>query len=513
MNIFDNITNTVKGVMQDMGLINTIRKLEDVRDIPLNNDWYARISDWNSLYAGHLDSIHNVTSTSIAGTKTRSMLSLNMPKAMAEEMAKLIFNEDSRITVDNEQLNEYLENVFRSNRFTKNFREHLERMFSLGGMAIKPYYDTALDKISISFYTADNFIPLSWDNRKITEAMFIAKSREGKDRYTHIEIHKWTPNHDYSITHRLFVSDEHTVGELGKEIPINTLYEDLQEKVEMRNIYEPLFVYVKPAIANNLDADNPLGISIYANAMDTLKSLDTAFDSYNREFRLGKRRIIVPASAIRNVIDPNDGSMRRYFDINDEAYEAMDMGIDNNKITDNTVELRVNEHVSAIDSLLNMLSMQCGFSGGTFTFNDASVKTATEVISENSKTYKSKISHESSVKDGLEHLIHAIVTLAQLFDDSMPAVEDYEVATKFNDVIAEDKGAQIERTMKLVAAKLMPKVLALQEVHGITEDEARSMLEDIIQEDRMVLQSSIDTMGLNERILPHDTDTATDDIT
>ena len=108
MNIFDNITNTVKGVMQDMGLINTIRKLEDVRDIPLNNDWYARISDWNNLYAGHLDSIHNVTSTSIAGTKTRNMLSLNMPKVMAEEMAKLIFNEDSRITVDNEQLKKYL---------------------------------------------------------------------------------------------------------------------------------------------------------------------------------------------------------------------------------------------------------------------------------------------------------------------------------------------------------------------------------------------------------------------
>jgi hypothetical protein len=41
--------------------------------------------------------------------------------------------------------------------------------------------------------------------------------------------------------------------------------------------------------------------------------LDIAFDSYQREFKLGKKRILVPDSAIQTVIDPITGQMHRYF--------------------------------------------------------------------------------------------------------------------------------------------------------------------------------------------------------
>ena len=135
--------------------------------------------------------------------------------------------------------------------------------------------------------------------------------------------------------------------------------------------------------ANNIDDNSPLGVSIYANALSTLKALDICYDSFIREFRLGKKRIIVPAQCIRTVINPQTQEMVRYFDASDETYEALHT--DNSedlKITDNSVELRVDEHVAAINAFLSILCLQVGFSAGTFTFDRAQgLKTATEAVS------------------------------------------------------------------------------------------------------------------------------------
>lgn len=69
----------------------------------------------------------------------------------------------------------------------------------------------------------------------------------------------------------------------------------------------------------------------------------------------------------------------------------MDIGdMDNSKIADISVEIRVEEHVSAINALLNILAMQIGFSSGAFTFDGTGVKTATEVVSEQSETFRTK---------------------------------------------------------------------------------------------------------------------------
>ena len=98
-----------------------------------------------------------------------------------------------------------------------------------------------------------------------------------------------------------------------------------------------LFAYYRPAIANNLDDDSPLGVSIYANALSTLKALDICYDSFVQEFRLGRKRIIVPAQCLRTVQDPVTNQVRRFFDATDEAYVALKSDdTDALKIQDNT---------------------------------------------------------------------------------------------------------------------------------------------------------------------------------
>src|SRR5690625_5631714 len=132
-------------------------------------------------------------------------------------------------------------------------------------------------------------------------------------------------------------------------------------------IKKHIFVNFKPNTSNNFDTQSPLGISLYANALSVMKAIDTAFDSFHREFRLGKKRIFVPDSMIRTVYDEK-GRPQRYFDSSDEVYQGYPGDMDETKIHDIKVELRVDEHVAAINALLNLFAMQTGFSSGTFTF-------------------------------------------------------------------------------------------------------------------------------------------------
>ena len=128
--------------------------------------------------------------------------------------------------------------------------------------------------------------------------------------------------------------------------------------------------------------------------------------------------------------------------------------------------------------------MQTGFSSGTFTFDGKSMKTATEVVSEQSKTFKSKQSHEVIIEAALQELIHSIVAMGELYG-MIDAPNDYEITVSFDDSIAEDKGQEINQQTQLVNAGLQSKKRAIMKVQGVTEEEALEILQEIIEEERM----------------------------
>ena len=64
---------------------------------------------------------------------------------------------------------------------------------------------------------------------------------------------------------------------------------------------------------------------------------------------------------MRTVVDPTSAQVVRYFDANDETYEALASDTpDDLKITDNSVTLRVEEHVAAINAFLSILISSLG---------------------------------------------------------------------------------------------------------------------------------------------------------
>lgn len=489
----------MKGVMAKMGLIKKLEQVTDHKKISLSDSYYENILKWRALHQGYYSELHDFTYQTIDGQKERRLSTMNMPKMATQELATLIFNERCEISVSDDGFNKFIQEVFKNNAFNGNFQQYLEFMFAQGGMVIKPY--VVGGKLKLSYVTADCFLPISWDNTRITEGVFISEiNRQGK-KYTHLEWHTFEdPNYKvevpkYIIKNELYESTNSQ--DLGTKVALSTVFPKLAEIVPLKNVKRPLFAYFKPNLANNVDSTVPLGISIYANSYDTLKSIDIAFDSFQREFRLGRKRIIVPTSAIREVVDPKTGHSHRYFDATDEAYEALDTNMDDNKITEINSELRVEEHIAAINALLNWYAMQTGFSSGAFSFDGQSMKTATEVVSEQSKTFRTKQSHENVIEQSIADLIECIGVVAQIYGLYTPP-EKYDVTCQFDDSIAEDATAEINKQILLLTNGLQNKIDAMMKIYGITEEEAEAKLKKIQAESQIGDEDVMDFFAKNK---------------
>lgn len=467
---------------------------------------------WKKLYKGYYAPWHLIPCPSIEKPNDRrNMYRLDLPKAITAELAGLIWSEQCCISVTRDgwepteqepvdTLGEYVRRVLDKNGFSNKMQELIEQEQALGGAAIKVWGIPAVDgrpaSVKIGYCHADQFIPTDWDNAGVKAGIFVERKAKDGFYYTRLERHTWE-NGAYVIYNELFRSDkkaEDNQDILGFRYPLSAMYPELEERVEINGLKRPLFVYFRPPVANNLDDNSPLGISAYANALDELRAIDECYDSFVREFRLGKKRIIVPAQSIRTVLDQKTGEMRRYFDSSDEVYEALNIEDPSTlKITDTSASLRVDEHVKALNTHLSILCLQTGLSTATFTFEaHGGLKTATEVISENSKTYKTVKTNQLIIGNALKQLVDIIIDVATLYDVEADGkrVSDlvaggYNSAVTFDDSIVQDRQTNINEGTLLIGAGVLSKKTFMMKTLGMTEEQADAELERIAAESRI----------------------------
>ncbi|MBC1491403.1 phage portal protein [Listeria booriae] len=468
--MFNKLIAGVKGVMRKMGFLRALKDVQEHKKVTADEGDYNRISMWKSLYEGKYDEWHKLSYIHNNKEIRRTMLSMGMGKVVSKYIAKLIFNEKCQITVSNSdsEANEFVQDVFAHNNFLEKIERYLEYFMALGGGAMKVYHDGK--EVKLAFAAADAFFPLSNDSENIDEAVFVNSFQKNKKYYTLLEWNEWEGD-DYIITNELYESASPT--ELGNKVALSLLYPDLEKRIKFENgISRPLFVYVKTNIANNKNMTSPLGLSVFANALDTMKTLDMMFDAFYQEIKLGKRRIIVPASFLKTATD-EAGNLMRFFDPMDEAFVGYDGDIDDSNIIDASVDIRANDYISSINAMLRIFAMQSGLSAGTFTFDENGIKTATEVISEKSETYQTKNSHSMNFGQALRKLIISILEVGKMlgsYRGEIPSEED--ITVDFDDSIAQDEDAIINRYTNGKNQGMVPLLIAIQRAYNIPEKEA-----------------------------------------
>jgi A118 family predicted phage portal protein len=472
-----NILQRMKGWWQSLFNFNS----KIIEDTSINLDYYNDyIAYWKSLYQCESETVSFTNPD--GNTRSRTKKNMRLTKLIAEELASLVFSENTIITVDDEILNEYVQSVLEENDYLSKKSDLIEMMFGLGGSVEKIY--RVNDKTKINYVTADNFIPTEWNHNKITSGIFLTYSEKNKYRYTLVEKHKYDKKaRTMTIESELYKSTNQSYdNSFGSKTKLSELYPDIQEVVLIKNVSQPFFSYCKPAIANNIDLDTPLGISVFENCRDTIDILNTCFDSWDREFKLGKKRILVPANMIKTRTLTN-GEKVRYFDSDEDVFKGLnDDGTTDNNIKDNTQELRVEEHIATINALLNYLCIQLGLTVGSLSFDArGGLKTATEVISENSKTFRTKRKHERAIESNIKEVITSIIEIGMLYED-IGVVDDYEIDIKFDDSIITDLESARQKDYQDVLSGLLSKKTYLVKHKNLSEEDADKELEAISSE-------------------------------
>jgi A118 family predicted phage portal protein len=487
--------------------------------VPAFREYYTLfIFAWQAIYKGFYKAWHEVPMKTLNDPKgkKRIMATMNAGKMACSQMARYVWNERCSISASSathdpastepDPLNEFLQHVLSENRFGIAFGDLVEKAMALGGGALREWVEVPKDengndagegRIRLGYTMASQFVPTAWDNSRVRCGIFV--NREAKDGYyyTVVEWHHWDGK-TYRVTNDLYrmpiKETEETQNILGWWYPLNEIYPLLSPDTIIEDAETAYFQYIKPFGANYADDNSPLGMSIYAPAMNTLHGLDIMFDSLQREFVLGKKRIIAPARAMRMAPNPNGGTPQKYFDADDEVWEAL--ATDNPedlKIYDNSVDLRVDEHIKGINGELSILCSQIGFDPGTLAFDQSKgMKTATEVVSENSKTYGTVKAHENNIRDSLIDMVHAIFDLAVRYGltwDGVPVERllsgGYDVSVTFDDSIIQDKEAELNQGVLLVNSGLLSKYTFLTDKkygQGMTPEEAEAELKRIAQE-------------------------------
>ena len=449
-------TNTYKGIIEKY--LNSL----NLTDLTTDAHW-MKVSNWLEWYQGKVDNFHNYTYYNGTDTIPQTRYSAQMAKRCCEDWADLLLNEKVKIMIDDENLTKVLDKVLLDNDFYVQGNMLIEKSFALGeGAFIEYFTGNPIKPIGINYCNARMIYPLRYDGGQLVDCAFCWLLT---NEVYYVNIHIQEADGTYTIYNKIFKESEKSKDPIELELP-NKLERTLKSPIR-------LFQIIKPNNANNIDIDNQRGISVFANSLDQLKDIDLKFDSYNKEFKLGRKRMLFNSDVAKCNVDIK-GNITPVFDSNDLAFYAIAMGENGKPIEYIDGNLRVAEHDQALQTALNLFSDSVGFGTGHYSLSDGHIYVnETSVISSNSKMFRRLKKHEIVLEKALIDLSKAIIYMAT------GTVTDKDISINFDDSIIEDKAEQKRQALLEFNAGLIDKVQYFMETRNMDESTAQTFVDKI----------------------------------
>lgn len=437
--------------------MNIFEKLKERGFDTVPESFYSNISVWGSWYDGDVKNFHRYSVFNGQKKVQCKRYTMGMGKKVCEDWANLLMNEKVKITLEGKKEQAFFDHVCTENNFLVKVSEMQEMKSAIGtvayiprvvGVSVNPETGAVsgyANGIKLDYCTAENIFPISWENGRIIDCAFSTEKTIGGKKYMYLQIHR-IENEEYVIENVLYEDKNGNLTEV--ELESVKGYENIPSIVRTGSDKRQ-FVIDRLNIANNMDVSLPMGISVFANAIDQLKGVDIAYDSYVNEFVLGKKRIMVKPEATKDI----DGEP--VFDPNDTVYYVLPEDSQSGTVVDQIdMTLRTAEHKAGMQDMLNVLSSKCGFGENHYKFDNGNISTATQIISENSSMFRTIKKHEIILEDVLIELCRIILRLGNTYMGA-GLDEDVEISIDFDDSIIEDKATDFSRDMQLLNAGIM----------------------------------------------------------
>lgn len=455
----------------------------------LSSSFYKHILEWKDWWKGCCKPFHQFQERGYDGKLIeRKLYTLKMAKKVCEDWASIILNEKTEIVINDDSSSEFVlgkkdddnnNGVFGENNFWSKANGLIEKAFYSGtgafvlrleDMVVKETGEIVKDsktKIRIEYLPAMNIIPLTIKHGTIQDVAFVSEVLISGQKFVYIETHI-LEKESYTITNSYLKEEE---GKLKKQPTPKGVLESFNTG---KNI--PLFAIIKPNIENNIEDSNGLGISVYANAIDNLEGVDLAYNNFNRDFKLGGKKVFLNESLTQtdtygNTLTPDDVAQQLFVGIGDDLVSENGK---NKLIHEFNPALRVSENKDGIQAQLDYLSFKCGLGTKHYQFNAGNVVTATQYMGDKQELIQNASKHYIIIKDALKSLVKSILWVGNEVI-GIAVKTDAAISIKFDDSYIIDKESERLRDQQEVRDGLMQKYEYRVKWYGEDEKTAKEM--------------------------------------
>lgn len=461
-----------------------------------STSYYSYIQLWKEWYENYVKKFHEYHDQN--GDK-REIYRLGMAKRGCEDWSSILYTERDSIVCENANNQVFIDSWLKKLKFNDKIPDNIETAFWSGtcGTIVriknakivnkKIFADenTTLNLVSVN---ASQIIPLKIVDGIITDVAFVSKSTiNGKNAF-YIEIHELKKD-GYHIQNKY-------IDEQGNEVKNEGVVEEYETGSNV-----PLFNLLSPRIVNNIADNNGLGISVYANAIDSLQICDITYNNFGKDFYLGGKKVFYNKKLTKyntrtytdketgeTVVEelpiyPDDITKQQFQIVGDEA----DVNSDT-LIHEYNPDLRETENENGLNLALNIYAFKIGLGKSYYKMEQGGVVTATQALLDNKDLVGNAKKHRSALNDYTVGIVKSILMIGRLFfNENVDENDEINLVDKDGFMVSEED--QKEEYRNEMSMGLRSKVGYLMKFYGMSEEEAKKELVLVNEEDSYKLDN------------------------
>ena len=444
-------------------------------------DMTELVEEWLKVYQG--------TPSWVGDDKEQVLHTLNVASTMCRDLANKAVSEIE--ISDNSRENEPFRQ-FVDDELTQQIRDQLEFGLASGAFVCRPYYDAEMNRITLSWYTADRFIPVDFSGKRCVSGIFIDQDvvSDGVSQtvYTKLELQKWNYGKEgvggsVDITVKLFKSNG--VETLGSEVELSTYakWASIPPSTHIDDLEAPMFVYAPMPFTNNKAINEKFGVSLYKDGMSQLEQIDRAWDDLNWELQSSQNKVFLDEQMIETVRTSSGEIVPRLDSKEKRLYKVMDANGAVNKFMDvYSPAIRQADITATLKTNLALLCTACGLDSGAYVYDEqAQAVTATEIRTKNQKTYQTICAVQKwTVMPAIRAIVKAVYEMQLLYE--IQNFGDIDLNVAFGDSILVDVETDKQNAQRETTLGLRSKLNYMMEYRGLSEEDAKKELAVISSE-------------------------------
>ncbi len=440
-------------------IVKTLNKNSDTQvDVCMTSKMANQIELWTTMFKNRPWWVDN-----------KKVFGMNLPASISSEFSRLVTLEHESEVVGSpraDYLNEQYKGVL------NDLRRNVQLACAKGGMVFKPY--VTQKGISVQYVQADCFFPISFDDSgHMTQCVFAEQVRRGKNIYTRLEMHEMKGERLH-ITNKAFVStNDYSFG-----VPISLGSVDRWSKLSPGVVYEgadglPLG-YLRIPSVNAEDTDSPLGTSVYAQAVDSIRVADKRYSQVDWEYDAKEAAVHIADSLLkydktRDAYEYPGGKERLY-----RSVEYSSGAKDKPLLDTYSPDIRDESYYRGLDKQLKLIEFQCNLAYGTISDPQNVDKTAEEIKASKQRSYTAVSEIQKATQTALKDLVRAMDFYTTIYN--LAPIGTYGMNFRWDDSVVVDKEKELLSMQQDAVSGMIRKELYIAKKYGVTEEEALKMI-------------------------------------